>query len=147
MKSTKRKRLTLACRFREKRGKSEANFQRKGSINVVVSWWKSIGQGEEKKSQRKREWKRRTQARRARSAILTFAGRTSDEVWEVETDLTRVSLTRAADQGKPLWVFQAEVEGDLALGGGDHVGVGEAHLQLKVVLCFVSETISEYIER
>ena len=61
--------------------------------------------------------------------------------------MTRVTLTRAADQGKPFWVFQAEVEGDLALGGGDHVRVGEAHLQLKVVLCFVSETISEYIER
>ena len=57
--------------------------------------------------------------------------------------MTRVSLTRAADQGKPLWVFQAEVEGDLALGGGDHVRVGEAHLQLKVVLCFVSKTISD----
>ena len=137
----KRNRLTLACRFREKRGKSEANFQRKGSINVVVSWWRSVGQGEEKNSQRKREWKRRTQARRARSAILTFTGRTSDEVWEVETDLTRVALTRASNQGKPLRVLEAEVEGDLALGRGDHVRVGQAHLQLQVVLCFVAKTI------
>ena len=75
------------------------------------------------------------------SAILTLTGRTGDEVWEVETDLKRVALTRASDQGKPLRVLEAEVEGDLALGRGDHVGVGQAHLQLKVVLCFVAKTI------
>merc|ERR1719458_80235 len=58
----------------------------------------------------------------------SLTGRTSDEVWEVETDLTRVALTRAADEGKPLGVLEAEVEGQLALGRRDHVGVGQAHL-------------------
>ena len=70
-----------------------------------------------------------------------MTGRTSDEVWEVETDLTRVTLTRASDQGKPFRVLEAEVEGDLALCRGDHVWVGQAHLQLQVVLCFVAKTI------
>ena len=70
-----------------------------------------------------------------------MTGRTSDEVWEVETDLTRVALTRAADKGKPLRVLEAEVEGELALGRRDHVRVGQAHLQLQVVLCFVAKTI------
>ena len=70
-----------------------------------------------------------------------MTGRTSDEVWEVETDLTRVALTRAADEGKPLGVLEAEVEGQLALGRRDHVGVGQAHLHLQVVLCFVAETV------
>ena len=55
--------------------------------------------------------------------------------------MTRVTLTRAADQGKPLRVLKAEVERELALGGGDHVRVGQAHLQLQVVLCFVAKTI------
>ena len=70
-----------------------------------------------------------------------MTGWTSDEVWEVETDLTRVALTRASDQGKPLRVLEAEVEGEFALGRGDHVWVGQAHLQLQVVLCFVAKTI------
>ena len=70
-----------------------------------------------------------------------MTGRTSDEVWEVETDLSRVALTRAADEGKPLGVLEAEVEGQLALGRRDHVGVGQAHLQLQVVLCFVAKTV------
>ena len=74
-------------------------------------------------------------------AFLTLTGRTSDEVWEVETDLTRVALTRTADQGKPLGVLEAEVEGELALGGRDHVRVSQAHLQLQVVLCVVAKTI------
>ena len=47
--------------------------------------------------------------------------------------MTRVTLTRAADQGKPLRVLEAEVERELALGSGDHVRVGQAHLQLQVV--------------
>ena len=65
-----------------------------------------------------------------RSAILTFAGRTSDEFWEVETDLTRVSLTRASNEGKPVRVFEADVKRDLALGRRNHVRVGQANLKL-----------------
>jgi len=76
---------SLACRFWKERGKSEANFQRKGSKHTVVS--------------------------------------------------------RAADKGKPLRVLEAKVEGELALGRRDHVRVGQAHLQLQVVLCFVAKTI------
>ena len=67
---------------------------------------------------------------------------TSDEFWEVETDLKRKTLTRAANQGKPLRVLKADVEGNLALGGGDHVRVGKAHLKLQVVLGVVAKTIS-----
>ena len=75
------------------------------------------------------------------SAVLTFTSGTSDEFWEVETDLKRKSLTRAANQGKPLRVLKADVEGNLALGGGDHVRVGKAHLKLQVVLGVVAKTI------
>ena len=64
------------------------------------------------------------------SAVLTFTSGTSDELWEVETDLKRKSLTRTANQGKPLRVLEADVEGNLALGGRDHVRVGQAHLEL-----------------
>jgi len=98
---------SLTCRFCEKGGKSEASFQRKGSVHAVVG----------------------------------FTGRTSDEVWEVETDLTRVALTRAAHEGKPVRVLEAEVEGQFALGRRDHVRVCQAHLQLQVVFCFVAKTI------
>ena len=70
-----------------------------------------------------------------------MTGRTSDEVWEVETDLTRVALTRAADEGKPVRVLKAEVERQFALGRRDHVRVRQAHLQLQVVFCFVAKTI------
>ena len=70
-----------------------------------------------------------------------MTGRTSDEVWEVETDLTRVALTRAAHEGKPVRVLEAEVEGQFALGRRDHVRVRQAHLQLQVVFCFVAKTI------
>ena len=66
---------------------------------------------------------------------------TSDEFWEVDTDLKRKSLMRAANQGKPLRVLKADVEGNLALGGGDHVRVGKAHLKLQVVLGVVAKTI------
>merc|ERR1719391_467555 len=55
--------------------------------------------------------------------------------------LVTIQSGRAADQGKPLRVLEAEVERELALGGGDHVRVGQAHLQLQVVLCFVAKTI------
>ena len=74
---------------------------------------------------------------------MTFTGRTSEKFWEVETDLKWESLTRASNQGKPLRVGKADVQGDLALGGGDHVGVGQAHLKLQVVLCIVAKTIPE----
>ena len=57
--------------------------------------------------------------------------------------MKRKSLTRAANQGKPLRVVKADVKRDLALGGGDHVRVGQAHLKLQVVLCIVAETIPE----
>ena len=76
-------------------------------------------------------------------AQMTFTGRTSEKFWEVETDLKWESLTRASNQGKPLRVGKADVQGDLALGGGDHVGVGQAHLKLQVVLCIVAKTIPE----
>ena len=76
------------------------------------------------------------------TAELTFTGGTSEKFWEVETDLKRKSLTRAANQGKPLRVLKADVEGNLALGGGDHVRVGKAHLKLQVVLGVVAKTIS-----
>ena len=76
------------------------------------------------------------------SAQLTFTGRTSEKFWEVETDLKGKSLTRASNQGKPLRVVEADVKRDLALGGGDHVGVGQAHLKLQVVLGVVAKTIS-----
>ena len=75
------------------------------------------------------------------SAVLTFTSGTSDEFWEVETDLKRKSLTRAANQGKPLRVLKADVEGNLALGGGDHVRVGQAHLKFQVVLGVVAKTV------
>ena len=75
------------------------------------------------------------------SAVLTFTSGTSDEFWEVETDLKRKSLTRAANKGKPLRVLKADVEGNLALGGRDHVRVGKAHLKLQVVLGVVAKTI------
>ena len=76
------------------------------------------------------------------TAELTFTGGTSEKLWEVETDLKRKSLTRAANQGKPLRVLKADVEGNLALGGRDHVRVGKAHLKLQVVLGVVAKTIS-----
>ena len=76
------------------------------------------------------------------SAVLTFTSRTSDEFGEVETDLKRKTLTRAANKGKPLRVLKADVEGNLALGGRDHVRVGKAHLKLQVVLGVVAKTIS-----
>ena len=85
--------------------------------------------------------KEQTRRTGLKGAILTLTGRASDEVWEVETDLTRVALTRTADEGKPVWVLEAKVEGELALGRGDHVRVRQAHLQLQVVLCFVAKTI------
>ena len=72
---------------------------------------------------------------------MTFTGRTSEKFWEVETDLKWKSLTRAANQGKPLRVVKADVKRDLALGSGDHVRVGQAHLKLQVVFCIVAETI------
>ena len=78
-------------------------------------------------------------------AQMTFTGRTSEKFWEVETDLKWESLTRASNQGKPLRVGKADVQGDLALGGGDHVGVGQAHLKLQVVLCVVAKTIPEKV--
>ena len=55
--------------------------------------------------------------------------------------MKRKSLTRAANQGKPLRVLKADVEGNLALGGRDHVRVGEAHLKLQVVLGVVAKTV------
>ena len=55
--------------------------------------------------------------------------------------MKRKSLTRAANQGKPLRVLKADVEGNLALGGGDHVRVGKAHLKLQVVLGVVAKTV------
>ena len=72
---------------------------------------------------------------------MTFTGRTSEKLWEVETDLKRETLTRAANQGKPLRVLKADVEGNLALGGRDHVRVGKAHLKLQVVLGVVAKTV------
>ena len=56
--------------------------------------------------------------------------------------MKRKSLTRTANQGKPLRVLEADVEGNLALGGRDHVRVGQAHLELQVVLGVVPKTIS-----
>ena len=76
---------------------------------------------------------------------MTFAGRLSEKFWEVETDLKWESLTRTPNQGKPLRVVEADVEGDLALGGGDHLRVGQAHLKLQVVLCVVAKTIPEKV--
>ena len=76
---------------------------------------------------------------------MTLTGRLSEKFWEVETDLKWESLTRTSNQGKPLRVVEADVEGDLALGGGDHVRVGQAHFKLQVVLCIVAKTIPEKV--
>ena len=50
-------------------------------------------------------------------AQTTFTGRTSEQFWEVETDLKWESLTRAAKEGEEVGVLEADVEGKLALGG------------------------------
>ena len=75
---------------------------------------------------------------------MTFTGRLSEKFWEVETDLKWKSLTRTSNEGKPLRVFEADVKGDLALGGRDHLGVGQAHIELQVVFCIVAKTIPEF---
>ena len=53
----------------------------------------------------------------------------------------KVQLTLAAHQRGVLRVGEAEVQGQLALGGVDVVRVGKADLHLQVVLCFVAETV------
>ena len=98
---------------------------------ISMSWRRGEKRGKKKKSLTSLE-----------SAVLTFTSGTSDEFWEVETDLKRKSLTLAANQGKPLRVLKADVEGNLALGGGDHVRVGQAYLKLQVVLGVIAKTIS-----
>ena len=135
------KQLTLACRLGKEGRESETSLQRKGSDYIVVSCLRVGHQYEVKKRRKKRE-KKKTSLTSLESAVLTFTSGTSDEFWEVETDLKRKSLTRAANQGKPLRVLKADVEGNLALGGGDHVRVGKAHLKLQVVLGVVAKTIS-----
>ena len=47
----------------------------------------------------------------------TFTSGTSEQFWEVETDLKWESLTRAAKEGEEVGVLEADVEGKLALGG------------------------------
>ena len=133
--------LTLACRLGKERRESETSLQRKGSDYIVVSCSRIGHQYEVKKRRKKRE-KKKTSLTSLENAVLTFTSGTSDEFWEVETDLKRKSLTRAANQGKPLRVLKADVEGNLALGGRDHVRVGQAHLKLQVVLGVVAKTIS-----
>ena len=53
----------------------------------------------------------------------------------------REGVTKAAWQRDVLGVGETRLQGQLALGRGDHVRVGQAHLQLQVVLCFVAKTI------
>ena len=43
------------------------------------------------------------------------------------------SLTRAAKEGEEVGVLEADVEGELALGGVHQRGVGQAHLDIKDV--------------
>ena len=97
-----------------------------------------VFRGKNEKSESKKQGQN---TKRHTTAELTFTGRTSEKLWEVETDLKRKSLTRAANQGKPLRVLKADVEGNLALGGRDHVRVGQAHLKLQVVLGVVAKTV------
>jgi len=44
-----------------------------------------------------------------------LTGGTSEQFWEVETDLKWESLTRAAKEGEEGGVFKADLEGQLAL--------------------------------
>ena len=52
-----------------------------------------------------------------------------------------VALTWAPNKGKPLWVLQADVQRDFALGPLYQGGVGQAHLQGVVVLCPVAKRV------
>ena len=72
----------------------------------------------------------RKQSALMNSAQMTFAGRTSDEFWEVETDLKWETVTRASNERKPVRIVEADVKRDFALGRRYHVRVGQANLQL-----------------
>ena len=50
-------------------------------------------------------------------------------------------MISAAQAGEVLRVVQAHLQGQLTLGGVDVVRVGQTHLHLQVVLCFVAETV------
>ena len=49
----------------------------------------------------------------------------------------KVQLTLAAHQRGVLRVGEAQVQGQLALGGVDQLGVVQTHLQTETILCFI----------
>ena len=61
-------------------------------------------------------------------SLLTFTSGTSEQFWEVETDLKWEALTRAAEEGEEGGVFEADLKGQLALRRVHQGRVGQAHL-------------------
>ena len=67
-----------------------------------------------------------------------------EELRVCETDVKRQRrkvITRAAEAGEVLGVVQADLEGQRALGGVDHLGVGETHGHLQVVPGLVVQAV------
>jgi len=68
-------------------------------------------------NQKRREGEASVKREGIRSGPVRFTSGTSEQFWEVETDLKWESLTRAAKEGEEVGVLEADVEGKLALGG------------------------------